>query len=84
VWLAGATGNPLLPFHVEAARHWTARSWDRTQVPKPFSTVAVAIGAPIEVPADQDADTIERKRLELEEALFALEQRAANLLKSEP
>src|SRR6187401_2314936 len=36
VWLASATGNPLLPFHLEASRAWTARSWDRTQVPKPF------------------------------------------------
>jgi lysophospholipid acyltransferase (LPLAT)-like uncharacterized protein len=84
VWLAGATGNPILPFHVEAARHWTARSWDRTQVPRPFTTVALAIGAPIEVPRDPDDDTIERKRLELEEALFALEIRAATLLNPEP
>jgi lysophospholipid acyltransferase (LPLAT)-like uncharacterized protein len=83
VWLAGATGNPLLPFHTEAARHWTARSWDRTQVPRPFSTVAVAIGAPIEVPKDADADTIEKKRLELEHALYALERRAQHLLKPE-
>lgn len=81
VWLAGATGNPLLPFHAEAARHWTARSWDRTQVPKPFSLVALAIGAPIEVPRDPDADMIERKRLELEQALYALEERTLNLLK---
>lgn len=84
VWLAGATANPLLPFHIEAARHWTARSWDRTQVPKPFSLVALAIGAPIDVPAEPDADTIERKRLELEQRLVALEERALNLLSAEP
>jgi lysophospholipid acyltransferase (LPLAT)-like uncharacterized protein len=83
VWLAGATGNPLLPFHIEAARHWTARSWDRTQVPRPFTNVALAIGAPIQVPPDADEDTIERKRLELEETLYALEKRAANLLNPE-
>ena len=29
VWLAGATGHPVLPFHIEADRCWTARSWDR-------------------------------------------------------
>ena len=39
VWLAGATGHPILPFHIEADRFWTARSWDRHEVPKPFSTV---------------------------------------------
>jgi lysophospholipid acyltransferase (LPLAT)-like uncharacterized protein len=49
VWLAGATGSPLLPFHAEASRCWTVSSWDRTQVPQPFSTVAVAIGSPVPV-----------------------------------
>ena len=34
VWLAGATGNPMLPFHLEAAHAWTLRSWDRTQIPE--------------------------------------------------
>lgn len=84
VWLAGATGNPILPFHVEASRHWTAGSWDRTQVPRPFATMALAVGAPIEVPREPDDDTIERKRVELEEALVALERRAAHLLHPAP
>jgi lysophospholipid acyltransferase (LPLAT)-like uncharacterized protein len=83
VWLAGATGNPLIPFHCEAARHWTLRSWDRTQIPRPFSTVGLAIGTPIDVPGDAHAETIEAKRVQLEEALYALEQRASNLLKPE-
>src|SRR5438045_1164029 len=52
VWLAKATGNPIVPFHIESRRHWTLRSWDRTQIPKPFSLVAIAIGEPIEVPPD--------------------------------
>ena len=80
VWLAGTTGCPLLPFHIEAARHWTAKSWDRTQIPKPFSVVALAIGAPIEVPGDPDGATIEHKRIELQAALFALERRAMEML----
>ena len=41
VWLAGTAGQPLLPFHLEASRSWELRSWDRTQIPKPFSTVAL-------------------------------------------
>jgi lysophospholipid acyltransferase (LPLAT)-like uncharacterized protein len=52
VWLSKATGNPLLPFHCEAASSWTMKSWDRTQVPKPFTTVAMAIREPIYVPRD--------------------------------
>ena len=74
LFLAGATGHPILPFHIEADRFWTTNSWDRTQVPKPFSTVAVAIGEPIHV-SDTDEATIEVKRLELEQILSALEKK---------
>src|SRR5678816_545074 len=28
VWLARETGNPVLPFHLEASSYWTMRSWD--------------------------------------------------------
>src|SRR3954470_965279 len=80
VWLAKLTGNPVIPFHMEASKFWTLRSWDRTQIPNPFSTVALAVGAPIEVPADASEATIEAKRLEVEEALLFLERRAAELL----
>ncbi len=72
VFLAGATGHPILPFHIEASRFWTMKSWDRTQVPKAFSTLAVAIGEPIYV-RDTAATTIEAMRVELERSLAALE-----------
>jgi hypothetical protein len=80
VWLAKATGNPVLPFHLEAGRHWTLGSWDRTQIPKPFSTVALAIGEPFDVPPDADEEAVEVARLLLERRLAALEQRARALL----
>jgi lysophospholipid acyltransferase (LPLAT)-like uncharacterized protein len=83
VWLAGATGNPVLPFHVEASSHWSLRSWDRTQIPKPFSTVALAIGEPMEVPTDATAETLESARLELEARLRTLEARANALTASD-
>ena len=74
VFLAGATGHPILPFHIEANRFWTTNSWDHTQVPKPFSTVSVAIGEAINVADTTDA-TIEGKRIELERILSALEKK---------
>jgi lysophospholipid acyltransferase (LPLAT)-like uncharacterized protein len=79
-WLAKATGNPIVPFHVEAERHWTVRSWDRTQIPKPFSTVTVVIGEPLDVAADADAAAIERARASLDERLYTLEARARELV----
>jgi len=80
VWLAKITGNPVLPFHIEAARFWTVRSWDRTQVPHPFSRMAVAVGAPLDVPGEADDMTIEAKRVELESVLESLRQRALQML----
>jgi len=80
VWLSKATGNPVLPFHLEADRHWTISSWDRTQIPKPFSTVALVVGQPFVVPEDADDDQIEAARRRLEEELQHLEARAIQLL----
>src|SRR6266496_3321257 len=80
VWLAKATGNPLLPFHLEASRHWTVNSWDRTQIPKPFAIVAMAMGEPLDVAHDVDPDGVEAARRLLEERLERLEQRAHSLL----
>jgi lysophospholipid acyltransferase (LPLAT)-like uncharacterized protein len=80
VWLAKATGNPVLPFHLEASSSWTARSWDRTQVPKPFATVAVAIGEPVQVAREATADDLEAARQLVEHRLFALETHARGLL----
>ena len=80
VWLAKATGNPVLPFHLEASRHWTLHSWDRTQIPKPFATVALAVGEPFTVPADADAAAIEQGRQLLEQRLQTLEARAHAML----
>ncbi len=62
VWLAKATGNPVLPFHLEADRHWTLGSWDRTQIPKPFTTVSIAMGEPFEVATDADQAAMEAAR----------------------
>jgi hypothetical protein len=81
IWLARATGNPVLPFHLEASSHWTANSWDRTQIPKPFSTVALVIGEPLDVQADASDDQLEAARRELERRLEALESRALQILR---
>ena len=82
VWLAKATGNPILPFHIEADRYWTANSWDRTQIPKPYATAAIAIGEPIHVDGGADEAEIERSRQLLERRLQALEARARVMIES--
>lgn len=80
VWLSKVTGNPLLPFHSEAASSWTMHSWDRTLVPKPFTTVAMAIGEPLYVPRAADDRALESWRLRLEGSLAACKTRCTELL----
>jgi len=82
VWLASATGNPILPFHLEASSHWSLRSWDRTQIPKPFSTVALVVGEPMDVPHEAPAETLEQARHDLERRLGSLEAHAISLVRS--
>ena len=84
VWLAKVTGNPVLPFHLEADRHWTLRSWDRTQIPRPFATVSIAMGQPFSVPPDANEHGVEAARQMLERRLQTLEQRALELLHIKP
>lgn len=80
IWLSSATGNPVVPFHIEASSYWTVRSWDRQQVPKPGAELAIAFGDPIEVPAKADEAMIEAGRLELERALGVLRDQTLALL----
>jgi hypothetical protein len=82
IWLAKATGNPVLPFHLEASAHWSLPSWDRTQIPKPFSTVALVVGEAMRVPRDAPDDQLDAARADLETRLRALESRALELLRS--
>ena len=80
VWLASATGNPIVPCHLEASSFWTVNSWDRHQIPKPGAAVAVAVGRPLEVPPRTGSDTIEAARVALEAALGRLERQALGML----
>jgi lysophospholipid acyltransferase (LPLAT)-like uncharacterized protein len=79
-WLASLTGNPIVPFHIEAARAWTVKSWDSHQVPKPGSLLAVAIGRPIDVPPQADEAAIELGRMAVERSLVDLEEQAKRML----
>ncbi len=80
VWLASRTGNPVVPFHIEAERAWVMGSWDHAQVPKPWSRVAIAIGPPFDVPAEADDAAIECARAELERRLGDVQARALEMI----
>jgi hypothetical protein len=58
--LAQISGVPVLPVGINAPSRWEFRSWDRTIVPKPFSTVEVRTGPLLYIP--RDTDGVDRAR----------------------
>lgn len=51
VMVAKATGAPIICFHIRPARAWVFRkSWDQTEIPRPFSRIAIFIAPAIAVP----------------------------------
>lgn len=70
--LAKKTGNPMLPFGVELARFWNVKSWDRMQIPKPFTRARFVIGHPIHVGFDASDSEVAQKINELQSSLDAI------------
>lgn len=74
--MAQKSGAAIVPCGVSARRRWLARSWDRYLIPKPFTPAIMIFGAPLAVPSDADATTLETIRCELEQAMHELEREA--------
>jgi lysophospholipid acyltransferase (LPLAT)-like uncharacterized protein len=70
--LAKKTGNPMLPFSVECAKFWKVGSWDRLQIPKPFTKARFMVGKPIFVDGASGDAGVESKRAELQRSLEEL------------
>jgi lysophospholipid acyltransferase (LPLAT)-like uncharacterized protein len=54
---------------VEAEKFWTLNSWDKLQIPKPFTRAKVFIAEPIYVAKNADDEEVENKRQELQKKL---------------
>jgi len=70
--LAKKTGCPVLPFSINPAHFYAASSWDRFQIPLPFTRARVRIAPPIYVAPDADEAMLNAKRDELQRALDAI------------
>jgi len=70
--LAKKTGNPLMPFVIECEDYWTLKSWDRLQIPKPFTKANLIIGEPIFVESRARDKELEAKIVELQTSLDEL------------
>lgn len=66
------SGAAILPISANMNSYWEIKSWDRLQIPKPFSKVEVIIGDPITIEKNCTAEELDEHREKLEEALLAL------------
>ena len=72
ILLAKITGVPIVPILIQPKKYWTVRSWDKLQIPKPFTRARVFVSDPILVPPDTRKEDIEIKRLEVQRKLDEL------------
>jgi lysophospholipid acyltransferase (LPLAT)-like uncharacterized protein len=69
VALARASGLALTTFHAAVDKAWVLNSWDRLQIPLPFSRVLVRVGRLIQVPPDASDEDLEHYTAELQATL---------------
>lgn len=74
--LASKSGVPISPLVWSASSYFAIRSWDRTVIPKPFSTIHFYFGEPIYLPSRLKSDELEQHRKELEDILNTLYHKA--------
>jgi len=65
--MAQRSGASIVPAYAASRHHWTARrSWDRMEVPLPFTRVLFRLGPPRRVPAGLDEAGLDDARHALE------------------
>ncbi|MCI0337503.1 MAG: lysophospholipid acyltransferase family protein [Acidobacteria bacterium] len=67
VLLAAKSGAAILPFSISIERCWRLSSWDRIEIPKPFSRAVVVIGERFVVKNGDDETQHQRLQRVLEE-----------------
>ncbi len=80
VMLAQLTSAPMLPISYAAKKEWHLRTWDRFVIPRPFTRVVIAIGAPRYVERNPASGALEPVRRQMEESLLDLGRKAASAL----
>ncbi|HLB15601.1 MAG TPA: lysophospholipid acyltransferase family protein [Burkholderiales bacterium] len=74
---AKLSGRPIVPITCAMRRAVRLNSWDRMQIPLPFTRIVGNSGDPIHVPADASRAECERIRREVQEEMLKVEAIAA-------
>jgi hypothetical protein len=76
IMLARESGRPIMAFAMATNRFIRLNNWDSTTINLPFGRGALVGIAPVVVPPDADAETMERLRLQVEAYLNEATRRA--------
>ncbi len=74
IYLAQITGLPIVPCSYHAAWKISAKSWDRFQIPLPFSRLEMRLGEVVRVPRETTDAEREQLRQKLEQNLKTITQ----------
>ena len=80
IYVAQLSGAPIIPTAVAIRRSWRARSWDRFEIPKPFTRVHFVVGDPVWVDRDLPRRNAPALAEHLQFMMFDLEKQARSFL----
>lgn len=85
IYLAAASGRPLIALGFAVRRQWTLSSWDRMAIPKPWTRVICCYSEPLRFDRDmlRAPGGLDAAREQLGEAIHAMEAKAQGLLDEE-
>ncbi|MCM8534190.1 MAG: lysophospholipid acyltransferase family protein [Lentisphaeraceae bacterium] len=63
---------PVQPFSMNCHNCWTLKSWDKLQLPKPFSKVDFVVGDQIQFEGPMDEESMEKNKQTLKDALMKI------------
>ena len=80
VTIARMSGRPIIPTATATSRFHAFNSWSRMTLNLPFSKLAIVYGEPIHVPRNASEDELEHYRLQVEEQMNTVTERAYELV----
>jgi len=81
LFLAQKSGKKLVPIGAASKSKWVfEKTWDKIELPKPFSKIVCILGEPISIEPHEDLEVV---ALKVEKILLELDRQAENKLKIE-
>ncbi len=70
--LASMTGRKLVPYVINSASYWQLRSWDHTQIPKPFTKIELVFAPAVAISKDLSKEQLIIAQATVVEAMLAI------------